>query len=230
MTPRPVPGSGFQGWGAAAGTQGCGPRHLPVVAVILERREVLLELAVRLLQPLAELLEAVAERRLEGRVLRVHARAELRSALPIAALAPSPLPAPGAGLGRTWAGPGRGRSRGRELGRGRAGRRRRHSATRGPVAALLPGFPPGRGRPSPRSAAQCQPPWVLYRERAKLEEGRARETGWRAGPEACFVGQPKAGSGQPRSAPRTDPANTIPLGARKAFKNKPLGLKRRLSR
>lgn len=182
LTPRPVPVSGFRGWGAAAGTQGRGPRHLPVVAVILERREVLLELAIRLLQPLAELLEAVAERRLEGRVLRVHARAELRSALPIAALAPSPLPAPGAGLGRTWAGPGRGRSRGRELGRGRAGRRRRHSATRGPVAARLPGFPPGRGRPSPRSsAARCQPPCVLYPEGAKLKgDTRGKPAGGRA--------------------------------------------------
>lgn len=47
---------------------------LPVVAVIFERREVLLQLAVRLLQPLAQVLELAAERGLEG-VLGVHARA-----------------------------------------------------------------------------------------------------------------------------------------------------------
>lgn len=154
LTPRPVPGSGFRGWGVAAGTQGRGPRHLPVVAVILERREVLLELAIRLLQPLAELLEAVAERRLEGRVLRVHARAELRSALPIAALAPSPLPAPGTGLGRTWAGPGRGRSRGRELGRGRAGGA---GATQRPEAPSPPACQGSRPREGGTAQDRQQP-------------------------------------------------------------------------
>lgn len=48
---------------------------LPVVAVISERCEVLLQLPVRLLEPLAQVLELAAERGLEGRVLGVHARA-----------------------------------------------------------------------------------------------------------------------------------------------------------
>ena len=91
-------------------TESCGPLLLPVVAIILECREVLLELSVRLLQPPAQLLEATAERRLERRVLRVHARAALRSALAIAVLAPSPPPAPGTGafgtIGRDRSGGG----------------------------------------------------------------------------------------------------------------------------
>lgn len=103
---------------------------LPVVAVISERREVLLELAVRLLEPLAQVLELAAERGLEGRVLGVHARAARprpapppsarapaspppsRSALCIASFAPSLFPAPGTGGGvASWAGPRNRRSR-----------------------------------------------------------------------------------------------------------------------
>lgn len=75
---RPLP--------AARPTGACPP--LPVVAVIFERREVLLQLPVRLLEPLAQVLELAAERRLEGRVLGVHARAD--PALP----APSPASPP----------------------------------------------------------------------------------------------------------------------------------------
>lgn len=61
---------------------------LPVVAVIFERREVLLQLSVRLLESLAQVLELAAERGLEGRVLGVHARTA--PALP----APSPASPP----------------------------------------------------------------------------------------------------------------------------------------
>ena len=88
------------------------PPARPVVAVIFERREVLLQLPVRLLEPLAQVLELAAERGLEGRVLGVHARAaparprppppsspaprpsSRRPALRVASFAPS-LPSPG---------------------------------------------------------------------------------------------------------------------------------------
>lgn len=71
--------AGVRDGGAAEGRI-CAPLRaarsaLPVVAVIFERREVLLQVPVRLLEPLAQVLELAAERGLEGRVLGVHARA-----------------------------------------------------------------------------------------------------------------------------------------------------------
>lgn len=93
---------------------------LPVVAVIFERREVLLQLAVRLLQPLTQVLELAAERGLEG-VLGVHARAGRRRAPSRAPEPLRPLRRPlcrflrplfssqlrGSGLPARWAGPRR---------------------------------------------------------------------------------------------------------------------------
>lgn len=111
-------------WGCAplpAGPPRAAPR-LPVVAVIFERREVLLQLPVGLLQPLAQVLELAAERGLEGRVLGIHARAAPPPALPAGPprlllpplrplyrfLRPLSLPSSGdRGLPARWAGPRR---------------------------------------------------------------------------------------------------------------------------
>lgn len=147
-----VPGTGVSGGGAAPRPA---PRPappppprlaarapLPVVAVISERREVLLELPVRLLEPLAQVLELAAERGLEGRVLGVHARAARprpapppsarapasppprRSALCIASFAPSLFPAPGTGGGGGQLGGTEEQEKqvAEEVGRGRAAR------------------------------------------------------------------------------------------------------------
>ena len=71
---RGVGGAAFQSRALPPPAPQSGP-PLPVVAVISERCEVLLQLPVRLLEPLAQVLELAAERGLEGRVLGVHARA-----------------------------------------------------------------------------------------------------------------------------------------------------------
>lgn len=145
--------AGARRWGHRAG---CPPR-LPVVAIILEWHEVLLELAVRLLQPPAQLLEAAAERRLERRVLRVHARTALRSAFAVAVLAPSPPPAPctraSGALGRDRAGGGA------EAGSWGGGEHRVSAPPRHPRPGLPPacqGTHPGEGGP----ALDRQPPSV----------------------------------------------------------------------
>lgn len=122
--PRPLP---------VARPAGARP-PLPVVAVISERREVLLQLAVRLLEPLAQVLELAAERGLEGRVLGVHARAAPAVPAPSPAspppaappfvLLPSSLSLPCSrdrGLPAHWAGPRRRRSRWRGKWGGGAG-------------------------------------------------------------------------------------------------------------
>lgn len=135
----------------------------PVVAVILEGREVLLELAVRLPQPSAQVLELAAERGLKGRVLGVHVAQPpgprpRRSALCVAACAPSLLQAPGIGLPARWAGP---RRRSRCWGGGEGARRKRTwcaqgaaASTRGAGQAPAPRRGPEWGR-GPRPSASA---------------------------------------------------------------------------
>lgn len=152
-------GRGCPSPGSAASARRAARAPLPVVAVISERREVLLELPVRLLEPLAQVLELAAERGLEGRVLGVHARAARprpapppsarapasppprRSALCIASFAPSLFPAPGTGGGGGQLGGTEEQEKqvAGEVGRGRAARW-------GPARS---GRQPRRGEPTP---------------------------------------------------------------------------------